>query len=125
MKYLLLICFIFTCNISFANLYLQTEYQEGKKPKIITKQHIFLDKRYPIFYTKKSYVLILKKINGDEATIESESYNVDKIGHKTMQGGSFGTYKVGKSFTLTDHAPNGDQLFSLKVVLEKIVPTII
>ncbi|MDD4973630.1 MAG: hypothetical protein PHY93_04730 [Bacteriovorax sp.] len=122
MKYLLLICFIFTCNISFANLYLQTEYQEGRKPKIVTKQHIFLDRRYPIYYTKKSYVLILKKINGDEATIESESYNVDKRGHKTMQGGSFGTYKVGKSFTLTDHAPNGDQLFSLKVVLEKIVP---
>ena len=123
MKLLFLIFCIFFCNISFANLYLQTEYQEGKKPKIITKQHIFLDKRYPIFYSKKSYVLILKKITGDEATIETESYNVDKTGHKTMQGGSFGSYRVGKSFTVIDHAPDGSKLFTLKIMLEKIVPT--
>ena len=123
MKTLFLIFTIIFSSSCFANLYLQTEYQEGRKSKIITKQHIFLNKRYPIYYSKKSYVLILKKISGDEATIESESYNVDKVGHKTMQGGSFGTYKIGKSFTLTDYAPNGERLFSLKVVLEKIVPT--
>jgi hypothetical protein len=113
----------FICNISYANLYLQTEYQEASKPKVITKHHVFLDKRYTVNYTKKSYVLILKKINGDEVTIESESYDLDKIGHKTMQGGSFGTYKIGKSFTLADHAPNGNQIFSLKIKLEKSVPT--
>jgi hypothetical protein len=125
MKFLIRI-FIFLVLIStpcFANLYLQTEYQEGKRPKIITKHHIFLDKRYTINYTKKSYVLILKKINNNEATIESESYDFDKLGHKTMRGGSFGTYKIGKFFALTDHAANGNQLFSLKIVLEKSVPT--
>lgn len=121
MKYLFLIFLIFTCNESFANLYLQTEYQEARRPKIVTKHHIFLDKRYIINYTKKSYVLILKKMSGDEATIESESYDVDKRGRKTMQGGSYGTYKLGKSFTITDHSPRGVPLFSLKITLEKSV----
>lgn len=123
MKFLFLIFLIFSCNASFANLYLQTEYQEGTRPKILTKHHIFLDKRYTINYSKKSYVLILKKINGDEATIESESYDFDKLGRKTMQGGSYGTYKVGKTLTLTDHASNGTRPFALKILLEKIVPT--
>lgn len=123
MKFLLLIFLIFSCNTSFANLYLQTEYQEGTRPKILTKHHIFLEKRYTINYSKKSYVLILKKINGDEATIESESYDFDKLGRKTMQGGSYGTYKVGKTLTLTDHASNGTRPFILKILLEKIVPT--
>jgi hypothetical protein len=113
---------IFTVNC-FANLYLQTDYQEGKKAPIITKQHIFLNKREVINYTKKSYVLTLTNITKDEATIESESYDVNKVGHKTMQGGSLGTYKIGKSFFLVDHAPNGATLFSLKITLEKIVPT--
>ena len=123
MKHYIFIFFIFVCNECFANLYLQTEYQEAKKPKVITKHHIFLDKRYVINYTKKSYILILKKINNDEATIESESYDLNKVGHRTMHGGAYGTYKVGKSFTLTDQAPNGAKLFSLKVVLEKLVPS--
>ncbi|MDO9182011.1 MAG: hypothetical protein Q7U04_06365 [Bacteriovorax sp.] len=121
MKFLLLTILIFSCNLSWANLYLQTEYQEGSKPKIVTKHHIFLNKRYPIYYSRKSYVLILKKIIGNEATIESESYDLDKIGHKTMHGGGLGTYKVGKSFSLIDYAPNGGQLYSLKIDLEKIV----
>lgn len=118
------ISLFFICKTGFANLYLQTEYQEGTRPKIITKQHIFLDQRYTINYTKKSYVLILKKINNEEATIESESYDLDKIGHKTMHGGSYGTYKIGKSFVLADKAPGGGQLFSLKITLEKVVPTL-
>lgn len=124
MNKLILILLFLTCNTGFANLYLQTEYQEGKKPKIVTKHHIFLDKRYTVNYSKKSYVLILKKINGNEATIESESYDLDKVGHKTMHGGSLGTYKIGKSFTLTDRTSSGYQLFSLRIVLEKSVPTV-
>lgn len=120
---LFFIAFLFASSESFANLYLQTEYQEGRKPKVITKQHIFLNKRETINYTKKSYILILKKINGNEATIESESYNLDKLGHRTMVGGSYGTYQVGKYFTITDHTPNGTKLFELKIFLEKIVPT--
>jgi hypothetical protein len=123
MKILTLITLLSLSNICFANLYLQTEYQEGTHPKIVTKQHIFLDKRETIKYDRKHYVFILKKIKGDEATIESESYDIDKNGHKTMHGGSFGTYKVGRSFTLTDRALNGDRLFSLKITLEKIVQT--
>ena len=123
MKYVFLLFFIFTCQSSFANLYLETVYQEGQKPKIATKHHIFLDKRYTVNYTKKSYVLILKKINGDEATIESETYDVNKVGHKTMEGGSYGTYKIGKGFELTDTDSTGHQLFKLKILLEKIVPT--
>ncbi len=107
--------------MSYANLYLQTEYQEGSRPKVVTKQHIFLEKRYTINYDRKSYVLILKKINGNEVTIESESYDVDKKGHKTMQGGSLGTYRVGKSFSLKDKAPNGERLFNLKISLEKLI----
>ena len=123
MKTLILwFAFLFS-HVALANLYLQTEYQEGRKPKIITKQHIFLNKRETINYSQKSYVLILKKIEGNMATIESESYDVNKVGHKTMQGGSYGTYKVGGSFSLVDRAPNGEQRFSLKIILEKIVPT--
>ena len=114
--------FLFSVStMSYANLYLQTEYQEGSRPKVVTKQHIFLEKRYTINYDRKSYVLILKKINGNEVTIESESYDVDKKGHKTMQGGSLGTYRVGKSFSLTDKALNGDRLFNLKINLEKLI----
>lgn len=124
MKILILLFFVFISSSTFANLYLQTEYQDGHKPKIITKQHIFLNKRETINYTKKSYILILKKINGNEAIIESESYDLDKSGHRTMTGGSYGTYRVGKYFTITDHAPNGAKLFELKILLEKIVPTI-
>lgn len=117
MKILILVFSFFLSATCFANLYLQTEYQEGRNPPIVTKHHIFLDKRYVVNYTKKSYVLILKKISGSEATIESESYDVDKIGHKTMHGGSYGTYKVGKSFFIVEKG------FVLKVDLEKIVPT--
>ena len=114
--------FLFSVStMSYANLYLQTEYQEGSRPKVVTKQHIFLEKRYTINYDRKSYVLILKKINGNEVTIESESYDVDKKGHKTMQGGSLGTYRVGKSFSLKDKAPNGERLFNLKISLEKLI----
>ena len=123
MKCLFLIFLLIVTNISLANVYLQTQYQEGKNPKIATKHHIFLDKRYTINYTKKSYVLILKKVNKDEVTIESESYDVNKVGHKTMHGGSYGTYKIGKTFSLTDHDASGEQLFNLKILLEKIVPT--
>ncbi|MGZ3787677.1 MAG: hypothetical protein ACXVLQ_04100 [Bacteriovorax sp.] len=123
MKILTLFFSLLLSSACFANLYLQTEYQEGRKPKIITKHHIFLDKRYVINYTKKSYVLILKKLSGDEATIESESYNIDDRGHKTMEGGSYGTYKVGRDFSLVDRAPNGAARFNLKIVLEKTVPT--
>ncbi len=127
MKKLKLLFFIFISSFisfsAFANLYLQTEYQEGNKPKVITKQHIFLNKREIINYTKKGYILILKKINGNEATIESESYDFDKLGRRTMVGGSYGTYQVGKYFTITDRAPNGTKLFELKILLEKIVPT--
>jgi hypothetical protein len=68
-------------------------------------------------------VLILKKINNDEVTIESESYDVNKVGHRTMHGGSFGTYKIGKIFSLTDRDASGVQIFNLKILLEKIVPT--
>lgn len=123
MKKLLTIVLLLVMNPVFANLYLQTDYQEGRRPKIVTKHHIFLEKRYVINYTKKSYVLILKKINNTEATIESESYDFDKIGHKTMHGGAYGTYKIGKDFTLTDHDANGATLFSLRILLEKVVPT--
>ena len=119
----IIFCFLsaFICHASFANLYLQTEYQEGKKPKVTTKQHIFLEKRYTINYDRKSYVLILKKINGNEVTIESESYDVNKVGHKTMHGGALGTYKIGKSFSLTDNSPSGEKLFNLKISLEKLI----
>lgn len=121
MKLIFSIFLFLVSTLSHANLYLQTEYQEGSRPKVVTKQHIFLEKRYTINYDRKSYVLILKKINGNEVTIESESYDVDKIGHKTMQGGSLGTYRVGKSFSLTDKAPNGDRLFNLKINLERLI----
>lgn len=120
MKLLLFIFFAFTCNTSFAELYFRTEYQEGKKPKVITEQHMFLDKRYPVNYTKKGYVFILKKVTATEATIESESYDINKIGHKTMVGGSYGTYRVGNSFTLSDES-KGIKRFTLKIYLEKIV----
>jgi hypothetical protein len=121
MKLIFSIFLFLVSTLSHANLYLQTEYQEGSRPKVVTKQHIFLEKRYTINYDRKSYVLILKKINGNEVTIESESYDVDKIGHKTMQGGSLGTYRVGKSFSLKDKAPNGERLFNLKISLEKLI----
>lgn len=121
MKKIILLSF-FICNTSFANLYLTTEYQEGKRPKVTTKQHIFLDKRYTINYTKRSYVLILKKIVKDHVTIESERYAIDQFGHKTMEGGSYGDYRVGSSFTINDKG--GGQRFTLKITLDKLVPSI-
>jgi hypothetical protein len=124
MKMLILLFGLCTSLNSFANLYLRTEYQEGKKTKIISKHHIFLEKRYPVKYSKKSYVLILKKITADQATIESESYDVnEKTGNKVMHGGAYGTYKVGKNFQLIDRSPSGEVLFSLKIFLEKVVAT--
>lgn len=121
MKILSVLITILLSSSCFADLYLQTEYQEGRKAKIITKHHIYLEKRHPIYYGKKNYVLILKKVQGDEATIETESYDVDKRGNRTQQGGSYGTYKIGKSFVINDLAPNGVPLFSLKITLEKYV----
>ena len=123
MKNNLLIFLLFFSFNSFANLYLQTDYQEGKLPRVVTKHHIFLEKRYTINYEKKSYILILKKVTNNEATIESESYNFDKKMRRTMVGGSYGTYRVGRAFTITDHAPNGAKTFELKIFLEKIVAT--
>lgn len=121
MKILGFILFLFSAN-AFADLYLQTEYQEGRKPKVVTKNHIFLNKPATIKYVKKSYILTLTKMNGNEATIESESYDVDDKGHKTQQGGSLGTYKIGSSFNLVDHDSRGQQKFILKVILEKFSP---
>ncbi|MBP9681270.1 MAG: hypothetical protein KBD76_07685 [Bacteriovorax sp.] len=123
MKMVILCLSLFFSVDSFANLYLKTEYQEGRNPKIITRQHIFLEKRFTVKFKKKIYVFILKKINADRATIESESYNVDEKGFKTMHGGAYGTYNVGKSFQLIDRGPGGDVLFSLKVFLERVVAT--
>lgn len=123
MKKLITVTLFLMCNSVFANLYLETAYQEGNKPAIVTKQHIFLNQKYLVKYSKKHYVFILKKINGDEATIETENYDIDKNGHKTMHGGSYGTYKVGGSFKIIDRTPNGTPIFTLKVVLEKIVPS--
>lgn len=120
MKFLFSFFFFITLTAqAFANLYLTTEYQEGTNAKVSTKQHIFLEKPYPVKYEAKSYILILKKITKDEATIETESYDIDKKGHKTMSGGSYGVYKIGKSFTLTD-PPKGDRpKFTLKIILDK------
>lgn len=119
MKAFFAFLFFVTTSSAFANLYLTTEYQEGTNAKVATKQHIFLEKPYPVKYEAKSYVLILRKITKDEATIETESYDIDKNGHKTMSGGSYGVYKIGKSFTLTD-PPKGDRpKFTLKVTLDK------
>lgn len=119
MKILSIFITILFSSSCLADLYLQTEYQEGRKAKIITKHHIYLEKRHSIYYGKKHYVLILKKVQGDEVSIETESYDVDKKGNRTQQGGSFGRYKIGKSFVVTDLAPNGVPLFTLKIVLEK------
>jgi hypothetical protein len=75
-------------------------------------------------YTKKSYVLFLKKIANNEATIETESYDFDQNGKKSLQGGSLGTYKVGKSFQLIHRSAQGIPLFILKIVLERSVPSV-
>ena len=124
MKFFIILFSLFFYSVaSFANLYLQTDYQEAKLPRVVSKHHIFLEKRYTINYEKKSYILILKKLTNNEATIETESYNFDKKMRRTMVGGSYGTYRVGKAFTITDHAPNGTKTFELKILLEKIVAT--
>lgn len=98
------------------------EYQEANNPVVVTRTHIFLNKKEVINYTKRGYVLLLKKINEKEAFIESETYSIDKLGHKELERGASGSHRIGKSFDLVEYAKNGDRLFKLKIVLEKYFP---
>ena len=122
MKALISFISLFWFSLSYADLYIQTDYQEKNGNKISTKHHIFLETPYKIDYTKKSYVLVLKKLNSKEAVIETESYDRAKNGRRTMHGGSYGAYKIGSDFSLVDHAANGAKRFRLKIFLEKAVP---
>lgn len=124
MKKYFIVVLLFMTNTAFANLYLQTEYQEGLRPKVITKHHIFLNQKYIVNYSKRSYVLLLKKISRNNVQIETERYAIDDLGKKHMIGGSYGDYTVGKSFSIIDRTEAGRPAFTLKIVLEKLVPTV-
>lgn len=120
MKLIIVLFFILIVEgPAHANLYLTTEYQEGNKPKVVTKQHIFLDRPYPVKYTYKKYILLLKKITPEKAEIETESYDLDDKGHSEMVGGAIGNYAIGKSFTMTDQPKGNRPKFTFKVYLDK------
>lgn len=117
-----LIFFVLNAETAFANLYLTTEYQEGNKPKVVTKHHIFLDKPNPVRYTYKKYVLLLKKITPQLAEIEIESYDLDDKGHSEMVAGKIGNFEIGKSFTMIDKPKGNRPRFFFKVTLDKYYP---
>lgn len=107
---------------SFASLYLTTEYQEGQKPKIVSKHHIFLNKPYTVRYTFKKYILNLKKISPKNAEIEIDSYNLDNRGGSEMVAGKIGNFEIGKTFVMTDKATDQRPKFFFKVYLDKYFP---
>ncbi len=115
--------FLFTLisSSAFADLYIQTDYKAGNKPNVVTKHHIFLEKPYTVKYELKRYVLILKKVNAKEATIEMESYDVDEKGTPTMTGGSYGNYAIGKTKTFVEDSKGNRPKFVFKMLLEKYV----
>ena len=117
-----LILFLFISRTAFADLYIQTDYRAGSKPNVVTKHHIFLEKPYTVKYELKRYILILKKINAKEATIEMESYDVDEKGNPAMTGGSYGNYAIGKTKTFVEESKGNRPKFVFKILLEKYAP---
>lgn len=120
-KFAFVALLIFSHSAS-ANLYLTTEYQEGNKPKIVSKHHIFLNKPYTVRYTYKKYILTLKKISPKNAEIEIDSYNLDNRGGSEMVAGKIGNFEIGKTFSMTDKADDHRPKFFFKVYLDRYFP---
>lgn len=106
----------------FANLYLTTEYQEAGKAPVITKHHIFLNKKYPVNYTKMAYTLTLTKLDKDHGTIETETFVINKKGHKEMSAGGIANFSLGKPLVLEQFSRSGKREFILRINPERIVP---
>ncbi len=122
MKRFFFFFFLFISTSSFADLYIQTDYRAGTKPNVVTKHHIFLEKPYTVKYELRRYVLILKKVNAKEATLETESYDVDDKGNTAMTGGSYGNYAIGKSKTFVEEGKGNRPKFVFKIFFEKYAP---
>jgi hypothetical protein len=118
---LFLITFIVSGNV-FANLYLTTEYQEDGKAPVVTKHHIFLNKRYPVNYWKMAYSLTLTKIGTNGGTIETETFVINKKGNKEFSAGGIANFTLGKPLKLEQFSRSGKREFILKVFPEKIIP---
>lgn len=122
MKLFILLSFLFLSESVFANMYFTTEYQEATKPPVITKHHIFLNKRYPINYTKMAYALTLTKIESDRGTLETETFIIDKKGKREFSAGGIANFFLGKPIKLEQFSRSGKREFILKIIPEKIVP---
>lgn len=110
------------CENVFANLYLTTEYQEDGKVPVLTKHHVFLNKKYPVNYTKMAYTITLTKLDKDRGTIETETFVINKKGHKEISAGGIANFTLGKPIILQQFSRSGKKEFSLKIIPEKIVP---
>jgi hypothetical protein len=105
----------------WANLYLTTEYQEANKPPVVTKHHIFLNRRYPVEYIKMAYSLTLTKIEKDRGTIETETFIFNK-GKKELLSGGIAHFTMGKPVVLEQFSKSGKREFILKIIPDRIVP---
>jgi hypothetical protein len=120
-KSILLIILLISGNV-YANLYLTTEYQETGRPAVVTKHHIFLNKRYPVNYTKMAYSLTLTKLEKDHGTIETETFVINKKGFRELSAGGIANFTVGKPIKLEQFSKTGRREFILKIIPERVVP---
>ena len=121
MKRIYFFILLFLTPAAFANLYLTTEYQETGKAPVITKHHIFYNKKYYVEYNKMVYSLNLIKIEKDHGTIETETFVLNK-GKKEFSAGGIANFSLGKPVILEQFARSGKREFILRIIPEKIVP---
>ena len=122
MKFIFVVLMLLVCENVFANLYLTTDYQEDGKPPVITKHHIFLNKKYTINYSKMAYSLTLTKLEKDFGTIETETFVINKKGRKEISAGGIANFTLGKPLILEQFSRAGKREFRLKIIPERIVP---
>lgn len=122
MKFIFVMMMLLVCESVFANLYLTTEYQEDGKVPVLTKHHVFLNKKYPVNYTKMAYTITLTKLDKDRGTIETETFVINNKGHKEISAGGIANFFLGKPVILQQFSRSGKKEFSLKIIPEKIVP---
>jgi len=123
MKTFLFFATFFFTQAVFANLYLTTEYQEAGKPSVVTKHHIFLNKKYLIHYSKMAYSLLLIKLEKDWGTIETETFVLDNKARKHLISGGIANFNLGKKpIILEQFARSGKREFMLKITPDRIAP---
>lgn len=117
-----ILSFVFS-NLTWANLYIRTEFfQATEKRPIITKHHIFLNQPYDFRYWNRRYIVTLKKIDKKRFEIETETYNIKPLKYEQISG-SIAELNLGGMYTLEERSKENKIIYRLNIFAEKLVNT--